>query len=442
MKKSKLSILLLFLVMILAISAVSAADDTNDTSDAVMQAVDEAPLEEVASDSDVAQATDDADVIADEGNNFTSLQTLIENSQYDFLSIDKDYTRVEGDQVIEINRNFALLSSGGNYKIDANNLGGIFKVKEGVTFVLQGLTLVNGNSTNGGAIYNEGTLQINSGTILENNAAIEGGAIYNKGTLTITGSDFNQNTAVNAGGAVYSENGVTIINSNFNANTVTNDFDDATETGGSQGGAIYVTGDKLEITGSKFNGNEATPNDHGDGAAIYAKVTTTTISNTEFINNKGFIGGAVYLIGADQETPVFDDCLFEGNTALQAGAISLESAKNFKINNSRFINNKAVSDRYIELYNDFAAAAAIGAADGSNSNIYVDNSKFTGNTVTSGPTENSGFGAAIITTGSLFVDNSEFSNNVADKFAAIRAYYNANEATVTITNSNFTSNKS
>ena len=48
MKNSKLLILLLVMVMILAISAVSAAD-TNDTSDSVAQAVDEAPVEEVAS---------------------------------------------------------------------------------------------------------------------------------------------------------------------------------------------------------------------------------------------------------------------------------------------------------------------------------------------------------------------------------------------------------
>ena len=63
MKKSKISILFLFLVMILAISAVSAAD-TNDTSDSAVQAVDEAPIEEVASeDVDAVAATDNTDVL-------------------------------------------------------------------------------------------------------------------------------------------------------------------------------------------------------------------------------------------------------------------------------------------------------------------------------------------------------------------------------------------
>jgi hypothetical protein len=53
-------------------------------------------LEEVASDADVLEASDDADVVAadGDGNNFTSLQTLIENNyNKGIVQLEKDYTR-------------------------------------------------------------------------------------------------------------------------------------------------------------------------------------------------------------------------------------------------------------------------------------------------------------------------------------------------------------
>ena len=143
MKKSKIMILLLAMVMILAISAVSAAEDIG-TSDADLQAVDEAPIEEVASqDVDPIAATDDADVVAEsgEGNNFTSLQTLIENNyNKGIVQLEKDYTRAEGDDVISITRSIAIMTKGStSYLIDANNLGGIFKISPNATVYYQRL---------------------------------------------------------------------------------------------------------------------------------------------------------------------------------------------------------------------------------------------------------------------------------------------------------------
>ena len=108
MKKSKISILFLFLVMILAISAASAAD-TNDTSDSAIQAVDEAPIEEVASeDVDAVAATDNTDVLAADGDgNFTELQNSIDSSGTVIMS--KDYTRVEGESTLSITKDVTLL---------------------------------------------------------------------------------------------------------------------------------------------------------------------------------------------------------------------------------------------------------------------------------------------------------------------------------------------
>ena len=156
MKKSKISILLLVMVMILAISAVSAADN-DDTSDSALQAVEEAPVDEVASeDVGALAATDDADVLAadGEGTNFTSLQNKIDSSNT-ICYIMNDYTRTDGDDVVTISKDISIVSRGGNFKIDANNKGGIFKINPGVSVFISGLTLVNGNSDYGAAIYKQ-----------------------------------------------------------------------------------------------------------------------------------------------------------------------------------------------------------------------------------------------------------------------------------------------
>src|SRR5262249_39703974 len=82
----------------------------------------------------------------------------------------------------------------------------------GVTYRLNQLTLMNGNSPIGGAIYNVGTLNVTD-CIFSGNQAINsgyGGAIYNRGdgTVNITNSTFINNGA-SAGGAIYNEFGST-----------------------------------------------------------------------------------------------------------------------------------------------------------------------------------------------------------------------------------------
>ena len=435
MKKSYSSILLLVLVMILAISAVSAAEDI-DTSDSDLQAVDEAPIEEVASeDVDALAATDDTDVVAaDEGNNLTSLQSLIDEPDVG-VYLEKDYVRVESDSPVQISDETIIF--GQNHKIDGANLGEIFRISPGAKLTLQGLTIINAKSTIGGAIYNQGQLIIKNCIFEDNTASVYGGAIGSVGTGTVDISDsfFNYNTALKEGGAIYATGNLTIKNTEFNANTVTY----SNESEGSYGGAISVNGaEKFEIVDSDFVANTATPDNHGYGGAIYSDSMIVTVSGTNFKSNRGFIGGAVFLEGVDQDVPVFDDCLFEENIALQSGAIQVISSKNLRVKDTTFKKNKAFSDRYIEQYADFGAGAVIGCADGSDAVIYINGSKFIENDVTSGPVPNSGFGAAVVSTGSVIVDNSEFTGNKAGKFATIRVYHGDGE--LRVTNSNFTGN--
>ena len=211
MKKSKLSILLLFLVMILAISAVSAAD-TNDTSDSDLQAVDEAPVDEVASDVDKLSSTDSDDVLSTGGGTFTDLQTLVNNSGTTPFTLNSNYTRVGNEEAIVIEGTTIIVGNG--YTIDGNNNGGIFKVNQGGTLILQNVILINGNSENGGAIYNDGSVMISQNSQFYNNNATIGGAIYNNAFLDIAGSTF-------INGSVYNNGDLTLSGNTFDAPIVT-----------------------------------------------------------------------------------------------------------------------------------------------------------------------------------------------------------------------------
>ena len=171
MKKSKLSILLLFLVMILAISAVSAAD-TNDTSDSNLQSVDEAPVDKVASaDVDNLSSTDSNEVLSTGGGTFTDLQNSINNpGPSKMITLNSNYTRVGDEGVIEVRDTISIIGNG--YTIDGSNNGGIFKVYQGGFLFLQNVILINGNSENGGAIYNDGTVVIQNSKFFNNDATL------------------------------------------------------------------------------------------------------------------------------------------------------------------------------------------------------------------------------------------------------------------------------
>ena len=90
----------------------------------------------------------------------------------------------------------------GGKKITLSAGGGrrIFLVSSGVSFNLTNLSLTQGKSILGGAIYNDGNMAITNSTIFSNNAPGSlGGAIYNSvvGVLTITGSVLSGNAASN-----------------------------------------------------------------------------------------------------------------------------------------------------------------------------------------------------------------------------------------------------
>ncbi|MDR1721988.1 MAG: hypothetical protein LBR24_02940, partial [Methanobrevibacter sp.] len=106
---------------------------------------------------------------------------------------------------IDINKNVTITgnSSAKNVVIDLKQKGYAFKIFKGSKLTLINVTIINGKSTSGGAIYNEGKLSISSCIFKSNTASKNGGAIYTKGSTSITNTIFQSNKASGNGGAIY-----------------------------------------------------------------------------------------------------------------------------------------------------------------------------------------------------------------------------------------------
>ena len=78
-----------------------------------------------------------------------------------------------------------LAISGG---LPSPNACGVFVVLLGATATISGVTIENGNSANGGGIYNSGTLTVSNSTLSGNMGTGPGGGIFSTGTLTVSNS--------------------------------------------------------------------------------------------------------------------------------------------------------------------------------------------------------------------------------------------------------------
>ncbi len=178
--------------------------------------------------------------------------------------------------------------------INAQGNGNIFNITPGVTLTLENLTLENGYSMNGGAIYNCGNLIVNN-CVFTGNTATFGGAIYNyadqsNAATTITSSTFTGNIATTAGGAIFNSG------SKFNATTT---ITSSTFTGNTakMGGAVTNMINKdsnaiTTITSSTFTGNIAA---NGFGGAV-ANTGDLTVNFCRIAGNSAQTGTAIFSI--------------------------------------------------------------------------------------------------------------------------------------------------
>ena len=95
--------------MTISIAAVSAADNSSELEIAQV----EDSMLDVSSDveNNVVQSTNDFEILSDEenGNNFTSLQSTIDNGG--LVSLSSDYVRVDGEYDVLISKNVTLFGN-------------------------------------------------------------------------------------------------------------------------------------------------------------------------------------------------------------------------------------------------------------------------------------------------------------------------------------------
>lgn len=196
-----------------------------------------------------------------------------------------------------------------------------------------------GSGGQGGAIYSDdyysnNTLDVEDSVFESNLAESEGGAIWVGGKTNITNSLFKDNkttgveyaqarsnsaTGSEGGGAIFvgGTSTVDIKKSDF-INNLSDTIGGAIATrSGSTGGSPTLT-----VSGSSFNGNTAKYN----GGAI-ASYTNTTITDTNFVNNKaGNKGGAIWASGDVTINAKDSDIVFLGNSAEDGGDIYMDKS--------------------------------------------------------------------------------------------------------------------
>jgi hypothetical protein len=333
-------------------------------------------------------------------------------------------TLTSGD--IGISKNLTIQGPGaGTLAINADHASGIFNIQSGSVVTISGLTIENGSSSNGGAVYNNGSLTVDSSTLVNNVVSGSGGAIFNDNVLTLTNSSLISNSAELMGGGLYNQTGdrIRVVNTVVNSNT----------TPGS-GGGYYNAGIAVAIS-TTLQGNNAT----GTGGGVYnAADSVLTLSANTFVNNSGPNGGAIANAGVSN----VDSSTFATNTTSTNGG-GIFNTNTLLVTNSRFGGNTAPDHEGGAIYNlgggvtvqngTFVTNTAVrGGAISNNAAITITGGVFDNN----GGSETFG-GGGFYNQGTAAISGTAFVRNVAGPGAGV-----LNTTALSLDNVTFTGNTS
>ena len=223
---------------------------------------------------------------------------------------------------------------------DANEgyYGGHLHVGDRSSATLSGSSFTDGYAVYGGAFYVDGLSELHTEdlTVSGSEAWYYGGAVYITGHSAWTGSGdaFTDNTTVggyyyNYGGAVYAGEfaALELSGSTFEANTA------------AYGGAIFLTGyGSLDLSELTLAGNEAT---YSGGALYAASGSAVTDSGSAWTDNHaGSYAGAAQIY--DNSRMDVTGSRFEGNETLGAGgALYYNSGSSGTVDGADFTDNVA-----------------------------------------------------------------------------------------------------
>jgi predicted outer membrane repeat protein len=193
--------------------------------------------------------------------------------------------------------------------VSGNHTTEVFNIAGDNVVSMTGLSIIDGNGTYGGGVFNEGTLTITN-TTFTGNSAPYGGAVYTRalvghpldGLLTLTGDTFSGNSATAESGAIdnWAGGSVTVTDDTFTGNSAPN------------GGAIGNEWGSVDVTNSTFSNNTASASTGAGGAIINynpndafsnsLSVVGSTISRNAAVNGGGIANGGPDTLSLTNDT--------------------------------------------------------------------------------------------------------------------------------------------
>ncbi|MBX2999317.1 MAG: right-handed parallel beta-helix repeat-containing protein [Caldilineaceae bacterium] len=355
---------------------------------------------------------------------------------------------------------------------DASNTGRVFVIADDAAVTVRGLTILNGNGTQGGGSGNGGAILVSSGSLtltgipLTGHRATNGGALAAEGgSATLINSEISNNQATGHGGAIYVDSGSATVNgAPITTNKAAEDggalfvaggtatFNNVTlanNSAGRDGGAVAMSGGQARLINAQVEVNEAAT---GRGIAIFAAGGQVFLNNATITNQTGKgDGGVIHLTGGglqmtngstfsnnstDGNGPIYaigSAILFDGLTAAnnQAESAGLLYAVGgqLTINNSQITQNEAL---------DGDGGAVIFA----NGPVQISNSTFRQNKALEGDG-----GALLVAQGTVTINGATFEQNVVGDEAETEGFRRGGAlavltSTLTINNSTWQNNTS
>jgi hypothetical protein len=312
----------------------------------------------------------------------------------------------------------------GGVTFDAGGNSRVLEITSGNMVTLDSLTLTNGLSDDGGAIYLHGGshLTVNNSTLSGNAATNNGGGIFNEfgSTLTLSNSILSGNDATNNGGGI------------DNAGTLTLSHCFVTANAASIGGGIFNEFGSLTVNDSALSGNAATNN----GGGIENDYAVLMLNNSMLSSNSARNHGGG-IDNNNNSTITLTNSTLSGNLAAYGGGIESDNAI-LTLNGSTLSSNSA-SKYGGGLDNDNGSTITLtnctlsGNSAVNGGGIESDNATLTlkGSTLSSNSATNNGGGIDNEIGSTLTLNNSTLSGNSAANGGGIESA----AATLALTNS-------
>lgn len=221
------------------------------------------------------------------------------------LSLDGHFEDAAFFGDLDVTGNLTIIGAGADATfIDGGALDRIFHVLPGASLTLEGVTLRNGESHDGGAIFNEGNLTVVDSNVANNVAFNQGGGIYNDttGTTTLLRSGIALNSAGSRGGGVFSSGTLDALNTTFSTNDSV-----------SRGGGIFNEG-LATLTNVTIANNTA--GSRGGGLATLTGGIAARIANSLIATNRA--GNVDTPISDSRENDVSGNVLSFGSNLIGA----------------------------------------------------------------------------------------------------------------------------